>query len=197
MTANERVKKVLNQLKTDGFFKNIREVSKILNYHEGTLSNIIVGKYPVSPKVIKAIVATYPQISEKWLKTGEGEMFTSEKIKDRFFKYVKYRGINEEKFDKITGKTKAEIVINKMAKTSFLTLWRKENKDFTQYTVKYVLKHFSDLNPVWLTTGKGEMIIDESENIENKVNEEMKMLAQRTGIKQSTNHKLSKTKKKA
>jgi hypothetical protein len=72
-----------------------------------------------------------------------------------------------------------------MAKTSFLTLWRKENKDFTQYTVKYVLKHFSDLNPIWLITGKGEMIIDE--DIENKVSEE-------AGIKQTTIYQKQKRK---
>jgi len=41
------------------------------------------GKRPIVERSILSILATFPQVSEQWLRTGEGEMFRPESDKDQ------------------------------------------------------------------------------------------------------------------
>ncbi len=74
------------------------------------------------------------------------------KIKERILKYIDYKGINKRKFYQLTG-----ISNGTLDKTSGLS----------EFGIEKFVSTFSDINPEWLLTGKGEML--KSGNIDEPV----------------------------
>lgn len=59
-------------------FNNIvesrRELAKRMHYQESTLSLVVNGKQPMSPKFLKALSLIDPRLNVDWIDKGEGEM---------------------------------------------------------------------------------------------------------------------------
>lgn len=72
MTKNERVKKVRSELKLTQ-----TEFGKKIAVAQGYMASIEKGQREVTPKIAKLICSEYG-VNEKWLETGEGEIFKSE-----------------------------------------------------------------------------------------------------------------------
>lgn len=53
----------------------VPEFSHSIDVSKDTIYNILKGKTEMSSYVVKQILTTYPQISKKWLLTGEGEIY--------------------------------------------------------------------------------------------------------------------------
>jgi len=72
MTINERVRIVRKELKLSQ-----SEFGKRIAVAQSYLASIENGQRDVTPKIFKLICNEYG-VNEKWLETGEGEMFQSE-----------------------------------------------------------------------------------------------------------------------
>ena len=59
-------------------FNNIvesrRELAKRMHYQESTLSLVVNGKQPMSPKFLKALSDIDPRINVEWIENGDGNM---------------------------------------------------------------------------------------------------------------------------
>lgn len=70
---------------------------------------------------------------------------------DRFDKYMKYCGLNDNKVTIQLGLTVG--VIGKS---------RKEGRDLSDKVIEEILNYYTDINRVWLLTGEGNMLKEES-----------------------------------
>ncbi|MDR1340996.1 MAG: XRE family transcriptional regulator [Prevotellaceae bacterium] len=72
-------------------------------------------------------------------------------VKERIREYIKYKGISERKFCEMMGGVSLNCVnsIRKSIQTDKL---------------KRITAAFPELNPIWILTGEGEMLIDKSGN---------------------------------
>lgn len=70
---------------------------------------------------------------------------------ERFDKYMKYKGLNDNKVTNSLG-----LSIGTLGKS------RKENRDLSDRNIENILKFYTDLNRTWLLTGEGEMLAHES-----------------------------------
>ncbi|EGW47742.1 hypothetical protein HMPREF0666_01107 [Prevotella sp. C561] len=72
---------------------------------------------------------------------------------ERFDKYMKYKGLNDNKVTNSLG-----LSIGTLGKS------RKENRDLSDRNIENILKFYTDLNRTWLLTGEGEMLANENTN---------------------------------
>ncbi len=72
---------------------------------------------------------------------------------ERFDKYMKYKGLNDNKVTNSLG-----LSIGTLGKS------RKENRDLSDRSIENILKFYTDLNRTWLLTGEGEMLANENTN---------------------------------
>lgn len=77
---------------------------------------------------------------------------TKEKIIDRFSKYMKTKGLND---NKVT--IEVDLSVGTLGKS------RKENRDLSAKNVEKILNYYQDLNKVWLLTGEGSMLKETSQ----------------------------------
>lgn len=73
---------------------------------------------------------------------------------DLFDKYMKYKGLNDNKVTVQLGLT-----VGTIGKS------RKIGRDLSQRTIEKILNFYTDINKSWLLTGEGEMLKSEGENI--------------------------------
>lgn len=66
---------------------------------------------------------------------------------DRFDKYMKYKGLNDNK-----------VTIQLALSVGTLGKSRKSDRDLSDKVIEKILNFYTDLNRVWLLTGEGEMI---------------------------------------
>lgn len=55
-----------------------RELALRMNYTESTLSCVVNGRQPISPKFLTALSQIDPRLNVDWIDTGEGEMIIEE-----------------------------------------------------------------------------------------------------------------------
>lgn len=75
------------------------------------------------------------------------DYFFAERRIDRLDRYIKFRGLNDNKVTLDSG-----ISVGTLGKS------RKEGKDITPKTAEAILSAYPELNKVWLMTGDGDMI---------------------------------------
>jgi DNA-binding XRE family transcriptional regulator len=197
----EEIERVLN-LSTNALAKAIGTLPQ-------TLYDIHKGKHGISKKLAEQIHGKYPEINFEWLMAGEDTVFQyKEKIKDRFFRYLETKGIDEKVFDQFE-RNKMHPFLNfvndfvqlipAMKDKPFIKAWREWKADFSSQTVKYVLgvlKHngYEDLDLRWLITGEGEMLLPDPKNEKNEqieeIKKEVKSLIKEIGVLENKNQEL-------
>jgi len=70
----ERFKKVINYVKMEFNLKNQANVASFLGYNSSYLSDLLNGRYNISEDITDKLLNKVPNISKKWLLTGEGQM---------------------------------------------------------------------------------------------------------------------------
>lgn len=75
---------------------------------------------------------------------------------ERFDKYMKYKGLNDNKVTNSLG-----LSIGTLGKS------RKENRDLSDRNIENILKFYTDLNRTWLLTGEGDMLDSSCNSIED------------------------------
>lgn len=78
---------------------------------------------------------------------------------DRFDKYMKYSGLNDNKVTVQLGLTVG--VIGKS---------RKEGRDLSDKVIEEILNYYTDINRIWLLTGDGEMLKSDSPVVAENMN---------------------------
>lgn len=68
---------------------------------------------------------------------------------ERFDKYMKYKGLNDNKVTNSLG-----FSVGTLGKS------RKENRDLSDRNIETILKFYTDLSRIWLLTGEGEMLVN-------------------------------------
>lgn len=71
---NQRLKVLINELKRQRKILNQAELAQIAGISRTQFSELVTGKRKISDKAIHKIASSFPEINEKWLLTGEGEM---------------------------------------------------------------------------------------------------------------------------
>lgn len=75
MSDVERLKESIKILKERGIVSDQAEIARKLGYkRKQTISDFVNGRTPLVTKFVKAFSSAY-SVSEKWIETGEGEMF--------------------------------------------------------------------------------------------------------------------------
>lgn len=75
----------------------------------------------------------------------------NEKRVDRFTKYLKIKKISVSKAERLANLWVSTIIYSS-----------KDNRDLTDNSCDKILRFFTDLNPDWLLTGDGEMLLNTS-----------------------------------
>jgi plasmid maintenance system antidote protein VapI len=71
---NQRLRKVVNELKNQRKVYSDADFARIVDIPRGDLSQMMSGKRKVSKRCVSNLLAEFPEINEEWLMTGEGEM---------------------------------------------------------------------------------------------------------------------------
>ena len=75
------------------------------------------------------------------------------RIIDRFDKYMKNKGLNDNK-----------VTVQLGLSTGLIGKARKEGADLGKKTIDLILSFYTDLNRIWLLTGDGEMRVSDTKN---------------------------------
>ena len=67
---NERIRELRQALKM-----TLKDFSAALGVSISAVSEIEHGRSAVTERMIKVLLAAFPQVSEQWLRTGEGDMY--------------------------------------------------------------------------------------------------------------------------
>lgn len=71
---NQRLREVVNFLKEQRKVLSDGEFADKIDVGRSQLSEVMSGKRKVSERYILKLLTKFPEISEKWLRTGEGDM---------------------------------------------------------------------------------------------------------------------------
>lgn len=75
---NERIRELRQALKM-----TLKDFSAALGVSISAVSEIEHGRSAVTERMIKVLLAAFPQVSERWLRTGEGDMYQPQSDKDQ------------------------------------------------------------------------------------------------------------------
>lgn len=71
---NQRLKEIVDELKNQRKVYSYADFARIVDIPRGDLSQMMSGKRKVSKRCVSNLLANFPEINEKWLNIGEGEM---------------------------------------------------------------------------------------------------------------------------
>lgn len=139
--------------------------SKQCNLSQSTVNGWYrLNKIP-SVDAIKSIVAAYPNISLDWLILGEGDMYNEQNttvesaVIQRINQILKEKNISVSELATRIGKPQTTV-------NNWLIAKRKPQMDF----IFQILNSFEDVSAEWLLRGEGEMIKNNSSNVNAGVN---------------------------
>lgn len=72
---NQRLKEIVDELKNQRKVYSYADFARIVDIPRGDLSQMMSGKRKVSKRCVSNLLTNFPEINEKWLNIGEGEMF--------------------------------------------------------------------------------------------------------------------------
>ena len=107
---------------------------------------------------LEKIKEAYPDVNLNWLVYGNGDML--ERIIDRLYRYLEYKGIEIENANEILGWSKTLDLKKMKFVTTLQDVKTDAKRDLTwERSIKRILKKFPDINEEWLKTGEGNMLI--------------------------------------
>lgn len=80
------------------------------------------------------------------------------RIIDRFDKYMKFKGINDN-----------QVTVNCKLSVGLIGKARSGRSDLGKKTIEKILNFYQDINRVWLLTGDGEMLVEDEEKIDMQI----------------------------
>lgn len=157
-SAYERLKEVITELG----FTSEETFSKTVGLGGSFMSRVTNN---ITAKSLQKIRERFPQVNPLYIREGIGGMFTevpvdtsNDSIRTRFYQYLKYKGI-----------TKAEFINKTGLSISFPKARTKSG--YTTTTQIKVHSVYPDFNLTWLMYGVGNMLLDESVDVEKLLSE--------------------------
>ena len=74
---NQRLRELVNALKDQRKVYSDADFARIVEIPRGDLSQMMSGKRKVSKRCVSNLLTQFPDVNQKWLETGEGEMIIS------------------------------------------------------------------------------------------------------------------------
>jgi hypothetical protein len=71
---NQRVRLVVDDLKERRKVYSDADCARIIGIEKADFSRMMSGKKPVNQRCVGALLASFPEINEEWLRSGVGEM---------------------------------------------------------------------------------------------------------------------------
>lgn len=107
---------------------------------------------------VELLFNKFDDLSPEWLLTGEGNMFSTTNedkdmgkstIKQNISRYLDYKGISDYQFYKESGVSRGVL---------------SQNNGLSEDNLMRFLNYYSDVNPSWVVTGKGNMLTNVSKS---------------------------------
>ena len=74
MTDNQRIKELVSFLKENKRIRNQQDFVERIGSDKSTVSQVLSGKLPIPNNMFDKICNAFPDVSQSWLRTGEGSM---------------------------------------------------------------------------------------------------------------------------
>ena len=158
-------------------------ISKRVFYAQiGVSRGTLEAKTGITEDIMAKFIAAYPEVSINWLVTGNGEIFTTKTPKNTIKS-------NDGKIDgEIDGKRKlqktpsnteypkgeesfeknvADVAVDKVFKlrTDRLIDRQQIPNGISEENLLRFLSYYNDVNPIWLLTGEGEILLTKTPKI--------------------------------
>ena len=127
---NQRFKEIADQLKIQRKVYTYADLARVLDVPRGDLSQMMSGKRKVSKRCVSNLLATFPEINEKWLMTGEGEMLkNTSAIAENHSISIAGEEIKENNIRVNTDETIAKLIDEVAAQRKLTEIALKQNSD--------------------------------------------------------------------
>lgn len=80
MTDNQRVKELVSFLKENKRIRNQQDFVERIGSDKSTVSQVLSDKLPIPNNMFDKICNAFPDVSQSWLRTGEGNMLRDDKL---------------------------------------------------------------------------------------------------------------------
>ena len=80
MTDNQRVKVLVSFLKENKRIRNQQDFVERIGSDKSTVSQVLSDKLPIPNNMFDKICNAFPDVSQSWLRTGEGNMLRDDKL---------------------------------------------------------------------------------------------------------------------
>lgn len=107
---NQRLKILIAELKKCKKVYSQAEFAEIVGISRTQFSEIVTGKRKLSDKAIHKIIAALPEINEKWLRSGEGEMLKNSVVAESQSISIAGEEIKENEINVNTDATIAALI---------------------------------------------------------------------------------------
>lgn len=147
-----RLQECINYLISVGRISNTAELAERTKKQKSYVSEVLSGKRSISEQFVHSITNVFPEISDRWLLSGEGEMTEFHRIYDRINIVLANEGISKRDFEKGTN----------TGNFLFPGVYRKAENNPGDLKVAAgwidcILNLYPKYSERWLTYGEGDM----------------------------------------
>ena len=127
---NQRLNQTIEELKKQRRIHSASDFARIIGIDKGDLSRMVNGKRPITQHLVGLILAQFPDISEEWLLTGEGEMLKiTSAVADNHSVSIAGTEIKENKINVNADETIASLIAEVSAQRRLTEIALKQNSD--------------------------------------------------------------------
>lgn len=127
---NQRLNQTIEELKKQRRIHSASDFARIIGIDKGDLSRMVNGKRPITQHLVGLILAQFPDISEEWLLTGEGEMLKiTSAVADNHSISIAGEEIKENNIRVNTDETIASLIAEVAAQRKLTEIALKQNSD--------------------------------------------------------------------
>ena len=127
---NQRLNQTIEELKKQRRIHSASDFARIIGIDKGDLSRMVNGKRPITQHLVGLILAQFPDISEEWLLTGEGEMLKiTSAVADNHSISIAGEEIKENNIRVNTDETIASLIAEVAAQRRLTEIALKQNSD--------------------------------------------------------------------
>ena len=127
---NQRLNQTIEELKKQRRIHSASDFARIIGIDKGDLSRMVNGKRPITQHLVGLILAQFPDISEEWLITGEGEMLKiTSAVADNHSISIAGEEIKENNIRVNTDETIASLIAEVAAQRKLTEIALKQNSD--------------------------------------------------------------------
>lgn len=127
---NQRLNQTIQRLKEQRRIHSASDFARIVGIDKADLSRMVNGKRPITQQFIGVISTHFPEIDEKWLLTGEGNMLKdTSAVAENHSISIAGEVIKENRINMNTDETIASLIAEVAAQRRLTEIALKQNSD--------------------------------------------------------------------